>query len=71
MATAILYNENDGFIDAILRGYRSGILTSSQYINFTQCETLEDLRLQIGATDYGSLLQNEPSPISTLTIAEN
>ncbi|CAO3650417.1 unnamed protein product [Cunninghamella blakesleeana] len=87
MASAILYNENDGFIDAILRGYRSGILTSSQYINFTQCETLEvlylityiylyicfikiNLRLQIGATDYGSLLQNEPSPISTSTISE-
>lgn len=29
-----------------------------------------DLRLQLGATDYGSLLQNEPSPIATSTIAE-
>lgn len=29
-----------------------------------------DLRLQIGATDYGTLLQNEPSPIATSTISE-
>lgn len=29
-----------------------------------------DLRLQLGATDYGTLLQNEPSPIATSTIAE-
>lgn len=31
---------------------------------------IKDLRLQLGATDYGSLLQNEPSPIATSTIAE-
>ncbi|GAA5799792.1 ATP synthase subunit [Helicostylum pulchrum] len=70
MASALIFNENDGFIDGILRGYYSGILNSTQYLNFTQCETLEDLRLQLGATDYGSLLQNEPSPIATSTIAE-
>lgn len=29
-----------------------------------------DLRLQLGATDYGTLLQNEPSPIATSTVAE-
>lgn len=88
MANALLYNENEGYIDGILRGYYSGILNSSQYLNFTQCETLEgkvtidssfenethvifaDLRLQLGATDYGTLLQNEPSPIATSTINE-
>ncbi|KAI8884538.1 ATP synthase subunit [Backusella circina FSU 941] len=70
MANPMVYNENDGFVDGILRGYYSGILTSSQYLNFTQCETLEDLRLQLGATDYGTLLQNEPSPIATSTITE-
>ncbi|CEG77624.1 Putative ATP synthase (C/AC39) subunit [Rhizopus microsporus] len=41
MANALLYNENEGYIDGILRGYYSGILNSSQYLNFTQCETLE------------------------------
>jgi V-type H+-transporting ATPase subunit d len=41
MASALAFNENDGFIDGILRGYYSGILNSTQYLNFTQCETLE------------------------------
>ncbi|KAI9498778.1 ATP synthase subunit [Zychaea mexicana] len=70
MASALFYNENDGYIDGILRGYFSGILNQTQYLNFTQCETLEDLRLQIGATDYGTLLQNEPSPLATSTLTE-
>lgn len=41
MASALTYNEKDGFVDGILRGYYSGILNSTQYLNFTQCETLE------------------------------
>ncbi|OZJ04254.1 V-type proton ATPase subunit d [Bifiguratus adelaidae] len=67
---ALFFNENDGYLDGILRGFKSGILSSATYLNMTQCETLEDLRLQLGSTDYGSLLQNEPSPISTSTIAD-
>ncbi|KAL1919512.1 uncharacterized protein VTP21DRAFT_2205 [Calcarisporiella thermophila] len=64
------FNANDGYLEAIVRGYRSGILTHQQYLNLSQCETLEDLKLQLSATDYGNFLQNEPSPISTSTIAE-
>lgn len=41
MASALSFNENDGYIDGILRGYYSGILNSTQYLNFSQCETLE------------------------------
>ena len=29
-----------------------------------------DLKLQLSSTDYGNFLQNEPSPLSTTTIAE-
>jgi V-type H+-transporting ATPase subunit d len=29
-----------------------------------------DFKLQLAATDYGNFLQNEPSPLSTTTIAE-
>ncbi|KAI0217181.1 H(+)-transporting V0 sector ATPase subunit d [Massospora cicadina] len=66
----IYYNIDDGYLEAIIRGYRSGILSSTSYINLTQCESLEDLKLQLAATDYGSLLQNEPSPLATSTISE-
>lgn len=53
-----------------MRGYRSALLTPSQYQSLTQCETLDDFRMQLSATDYGNFLANEPSPISTSTIAE-
>lgn len=48
MASALGFNENDGFIDGILRGYYSGILNSTQYLNFTQCETLEGNKSTFG-----------------------
>ncbi|KAJ1555682.1 H(+)-transporting V0 sector ATPase subunit d [Cladochytrium tenue] len=66
----VLFNVNDGYLEAIVRGYKAGILTATNYANLTQCETLEDLKLQLSATDYGNFLQNEPSPLVTTTIAE-
>lgn len=67
---ALFFNENDGYLDGIVRGYKSGILSSTHYLNLIQCESLEDLRLQLSATDYGGFLQNEPSSISASTIAD-
>ena len=103
------FNASHGFVEGILRGYKGGLLTSVNYANLTQCETLDgmpnfllfffflwplfyggkrtliryfhlgfrrpaswcpDLKLQLAATDYGNMLQNEPSPLATSTIAE-
>ncbi len=41
----------------------------------SSCDSFElltpvDLKLQLSSTDYGNFLQNEPSPLSTTTIAE-
>ncbi|KAI0061677.1 ATPase, V0 complex, subunit D [Artomyces pyxidatus] len=67
---ALFFNADTGFLEGIVRGYRSGILTTSQYSNLTQCETLEDVRTQLSTTDYGNFLAEEPSPISPSTIAD-
>ncbi|PVU97884.1 hypothetical protein BB561_000274 [Smittium simulii] len=64
----LYFNVEHGYLEGIVRGYRNAFLTSQQYNNLTQCESIEDLRTQLSTTDYGSILQNEPSPISTLTI---
>jgi V-type H+-transporting ATPase subunit d len=37
----LFYNADDGYLEAIVRGYRSSILNNTSYINLTQCETLE------------------------------
>jgi len=64
------FNVDDGFPEAIVRGFRSGILTPADYANLTQCETLEDMKLHLASTDYGDFLSDVPSPIHTTTIAE-
>ncbi|OSX70535.1 hypothetical protein BU14_0728s0001, partial [Porphyra umbilicalis] len=43
----LTFNVDDGYLEAILRGYRSGILTTTDYINLTQCENLEDVRMHL------------------------
>ncbi|KIL63223.1 hypothetical protein M378DRAFT_164733 [Amanita muscaria Koide BX008] len=67
---ALFFNVDTGFLEGVLRGYKSGILSQSHYANLTQCETLEDFRTQLSATDYGNFLANEPLPLSTSTIAD-
>ncbi|KAG1748630.1 ATPase V0 complex subunit D [Suillus lakei] len=66
----LFFNVNNGFLEGIVRGYKSGTLTQSHYASLTQCETLEDFKTQLSATDYGNFLANEPSPLSTATIAD-
>ncbi|KAJ7580999.1 V0 complex, c/d subunit of ATPase [Mycena floridula] len=67
---ALFFNVDSGFLEGTVRGYKAGILSQSHYANLTQCETLEDFRTQLSATDYGSFLANEPLPISTATISD-
>jgi len=64
------FNINDGYLEAIVRGYRAGILKHGDYVNLCQCDSLDDMKLHFAATDYGDFLANEPSPLHTTTIAE-
>ena len=70
MGEMLTGNINDGYLEGLLRGYRSCILTSTDYANLCQCETIDDMKMHLASTDYGNFLQNEPSPISTTTLAE-
>jgi len=64
------FNLNDGFCEAILRGYQLGLLTRADYQNLTQCEKLDDMKLHLQQTSYKDFLANEPSPLYSTTIAE-
>jgi len=46
------FNVEYGFLEAILRGTRSGFLTEFEYNQLCLCETLEDVKLPLGDTDY-------------------
>jgi len=69
-AAMMTYNIDVGYLEGLLRGYRAGILNSTDYANLTQCETIDDMKMHLSSTDYGNFLQNEPSPISTTTLAQ-
>jgi len=64
------FNVDDGFAEAVVRGFRKGLLLPSDYTNLEQCDALDDMRLHLATTDYGEFLQNEPSPLHTVTISE-
>lgn len=40
-ATMMTANVDGGYLEALLRGYRAGILTSTDYANLTQCESID------------------------------
>eukprot|EP01095_Lingulamoeba_sp_RSL-Kostka_P014096 TRINITY_DN602_c2_g1_i1.p1 TRINITY_DN602_c2_g1~~TRINITY_DN602_c2_g1_i1.p1 ORF type:complete len:364 (+),score=115.99 TRINITY_DN602_c2_g1_i1:138-1229(+) len=63
------FNINDGYLEAICRGYRGGILTQADYNNLIECDTLEDIKLNLSRTAYGDFLSNEPSPLQSTVIA--
>ncbi|GAA5954079.1 hypothetical protein JCM8115_003305 [Rhodotorula mucilaginosa] len=70
MTEALFFNSRSGYLEGVLRGFKAGLLTQAQYSNLTQCESLDDFKMQLTATDYGNFLANETPPISTSTIAE-
>jgi V-type H+-transporting ATPase subunit d len=37
----VTFNLSDGFAEAVVRGYRAGILTAADYSNLGQCDGLE------------------------------
>ncbi|KAG0149222.1 hypothetical protein CROQUDRAFT_669304 [Cronartium quercuum f. sp. fusiforme G11] len=67
---ALFFNSHTGFLEGVIRGFKAGLLTQNHYQNLTQCDTLDDFKMQLSATDYGNFLANETPPISTSTIAE-
>ncbi|KAF2308995.1 hypothetical protein GH714_042443 [Hevea brasiliensis] len=56
---ALTFNIHGGYLEAIVRGHRSGLLTAADYNNLCQCETLDDIKMHLSATEYGPYLQND------------
>lgn len=66
----LFFNIDAGYIEGLVRGYKNSLLTSSQYINLTQCDNLDDLKLQLSATDYGNFLSDINQTLSTSIIEQ-
>jgi V-type H+-transporting ATPase subunit d len=46
------FNIQHGFIEALVRGMRSSFVTDADYHHLTQCETLDDVKLNLMESDY-------------------
>merc|ERR1711972_588573 len=62
-------NVNHGFPEALVRGLRSGFLSPEDYRRLGTSDTLEDMRSALEETDYGTFLQDEPSPLLVSTVS--
>ncbi|KAK4991513.1 H(+)-transporting V0 sector ATPase subunit d [Elasticomyces elasticus] len=65
----LFYNASNGYIEGIVRGYRNTLLTGQNYTNLTQCETIDDVKLQLGPA-YGDFLASLPPNPSTSALAD-
>lgn len=65
-----LFNANYGYLEGVVRGYRSTFLSPMDYKKMKTAETLDDLRAILEATDYGSAFYNERGAINTSIITK-
>jgi len=56
VGSLMTFNVENGFIEAILRGTRAGFLTEFEYGQLCLCDSLDDVKLSLGDTDYKSAL---------------
>ena len=57
------FNILHGFTEALIRGMRSSFLVDADYHHLTQCETLDDVRLNLTESDYADAVADK----STIT----
>lgn len=68
MGSMCFFNVQHGYVEGITRGYRNALLTSTAYGNLVQCETIDDVKLQLGPA-YGDALASLPPNPSTSSLA--
>ena len=59
------FNILHGFVESLVRGMRSSFLGDADYHHLTQCETLDDVRLNLSETDYSNALEDMNALIPT------
>ena len=55
------FNILHGFPEALIRGMRNSFLLDSDYHHLTQCDTLEDVKLNLTESDYAEALADSGS----------
>jgi V-type H+-transporting ATPase subunit d len=50
------FNIHHGYCEALVRGMRSSFLKDADYHHISQCETLDDVRLNLSESDYAEAI---------------
>ena len=50
------FNMQHGFPESLVRGLRSGFLSDADYHHLSQCENLDDVKMNLQETDYDQFL---------------
>ncbi|XP_068157037.1 probable V-type proton ATPase subunit d 2 [Drosophila tropicalis] len=63
MTFSFQFNAENGYLEGLTRGFKNGMLRHSDYLNLTQCENLDDIKLNIQGTEYGNIFVQDRSPV--------
>lgn len=64
------YLADHGYLDGIVRGFYTQLLSAPEYANLTQCETVDDMKVHLLNTDYATVFQDVPSPLTAQSVAD-
>jgi V-type H+-transporting ATPase subunit d len=64
----VSFNIDDGFPEALIRGFRGTFIRKEEYDALKDCSSLSDVKMVLEETDYLPFLQSEPTPAPTNTI---
>jgi len=66
----LFFNQNHGYLEGLVRGFKNGLLNQSEYQALTQCDSLEDLKLHLSGTSYSTFLNDEAGVINASLIGD-
>lgn len=64
MLSQTKYNVDCGYFEGIVRGLKDTLLKQSDYENLVQCENIEDVKINLQATDYAGYLTSDATPVN-------
>lgn len=70
MFSSTAFNIHNGYFEGLVRGFKDTIIRGTEYENLVQCETLEDVKLNLQSTDYAGYLTSESTHITPAFIEQ-
>jgi len=68
------FNIHHGFVEALVRGMRNTFLSDADYHHLTQCETLDDMKLNMSESDYADSVSDlntiSPAQLQKIAVAK-